>query len=824
MSQAEINNHSELHNVSKEKKQFQNTYGYFANGGKEYVITRPDTPKPWINVIAPGPYGMTITQSGSGYSWNKHAGLNRITRWSQDLVIDEWGKYIYIQDTDSMDYWSAGYKPVCREPEKYECRHGLGYTTITSENNLIESELTMYVPYDATHEVWILKVTNNSERTRNLSMFSYFEWCLGTAPDWHREFHKVFTETKLDHSANAIFAAKRMWDVTNDAGQHWNRSWEGIAFHTASKPLADMSGSKEAFIGLLGNFAAPRALKEGKYLNKTTGKWDDSIASLNVALTLAPGESETIVFTLGTAKDETAAKNSFEKYENLELTLNELEVTKELWQGELTKSWIETPDDSLNFMSNYWLKYQTMAARTQGRTGYYQTGGGYGFRDQLQDNLMFLHMQPTRTRDQIILHAAHQYEKGHVLHWWQPITEQGMESHYSDDLLWLPFVLIHYLNATGDLDILNTEIPYYNNDKDAPIVTGTLHEHCCRAIGLSLSRRSERGLPLIGTGDWNDGLSVTGWRGQGESVWVGIFLFGILNDYAAMIDRAVENKTLSIHQAETAKTYLTEASILATAVNEHGWDGEWYWAASTDDRDLLGSKTSDEGNIHLNPQTWSILNGIAPKERVDTIINSIEKKLYRDYGPLLLQPAYTKPNENVGYLTRYAPGVRENGGLYTHAGAWAIMMECSLKRADKAWKLFTSLCPINRGNDPDLYLCEPYVTPGNVDGPDSPFYGRGGWTWYTGSAAWLYRVMNEWVLGIRPTWDGLLIDPCIPSHWTGYKAVRTYRDCEFTIEVQKPSPEAKNVAVILVNDQPIEGNLIPPLKAGSTATVKVLMK
>ena len=793
---------------------FDNGYGYFTQAGDEYVITRPDTPKPWVNVICPGEYGTVISQVGGGYSWMTHASLNRITRWDQDLVSDQCGKYIYLRDDETGKFWSPTWKPVRADYTSYECRHGIGYSVFATVVDDIHAQMTVFVPTNEhggeSLEVWKLTLTNLGKRSRKLSVWSYLEWCLGVAPDTHREFHKTFLETDLSPDHRAVYATKRMWDIRNEQGQHWNKDWDKTAFHAVDVKAAMSSGNKEAFIGQYGTTADPMALKEGGYVAKTTGRWDDPIASLSASVALEPGATQSMTFTLGVAESREEAEQIVKRYQAAGAADEALSNAKAFWVDWMERSWVQTPDDSCNLVVNRWFKYQSLSSRIWGRTAYYQTGGAYGYRDQLQDSQLFLHLDPPRTKAQIMLHASRQYAAGHVQHWWHPIIHEGLESQFSDDLLWLPFVTVNYLKETADFDIFNETATYLDQELDADN-TGTLYEHCVRTIERSLSKRSSRGLPLIGTGDWNDGFSVTGWEGKGESVWVGQFLVAILKAFCPAVEFAIERGLVSADEKPRLERYRQEIKNLTQAVNTHGWDGKWYRAATCDDQTLVGSHTSKEGKIHLNPQTWSILSGIVPDDRRDEVLESIEKHLYRDYGAVLLQPAYSTPDPRIGYLTRYAAGTRENGGLYAHAAAWAIQMECQLKRADKAWNLFRKMSPPLRGMDPKLYQCEPYVTAANVDGPDSPLYGKGGWTWYTGSSAWVYRVLTEAIMGVRPTWEGLLIDPCIPSHWPGFKMTRRYRGNVYHIEVSRPhGGGGLAVKSVTLDGEPVDGNIIPP--------------
>ena len=424
---------------------------------------------------------------------------------------------------------------------------------------------------------------------------------------------------------------------------------------------------------------------------------------------------------------------------------------------------------------------------------------------------MFLPLAPEHTRRQILLHAAHQFEDGTAWHWWHPITEEGLKKKLNDDLLWLPFVTLHYLRETADFAILDERVPFLAEDGSRSRADGTLYEHCRRAIDSFWTRLSPRGVPRMGAGDWNDGLSAIGDQLQSESVWLAHFLPGILDGWIELEARRARPDRAA------AERYAREAEKMRAAVNEHFWDGEWYQRATKDSGEVIGSSHCRYGKIFLNAQTWAILHGVVTKDRLPTMLRSMEKHLYREYGPLLLAPAYGEPDERIGYLTRYAPGARENGGLYTHAAVWAIQAECMLGRRDVAWTLYRSLCPVFRGMDPEHYQVEPYVTPGNVDGPDSPHFGRGGWTWYTGSATWLFRVSTEWILGVRPEWDGLRIEPCLPPGWKGFQMTRRFRGATYRIEVVAGATKRE----VRVDGRPFDGALVPAFADGREHEVVV---
>jgi len=794
-------------------KNFKTKYGYFANNGKEFVVTTPKTPRPWINVISNGEYGITFSQTGSGYSWRTHAQLNRITRWDQDLIKDEWGKYIYLRD-EQGNVWSAGWKPVCTTPDAYECRHGVGYSVITSKNFGIETELTVFLPNDDPLEIWKLTIRNRSRKKRTINLYTFFEWALGQSPDWHREFHKSFMHTDYHTSSHSIFATKRLWEVPTDRG-HWNTEWPYVAFHSSSiKPVA-FETDKESFIGMYGNQSMPSGVMK-KTLSKKKGNWLDHIASLQNAISLKPNGEQTIIFTLGCAESKEQAISLAKKYHSVKNVESAFTAMQERWSSLLSTVEVSTPDEAMNVMENTWLKYQAISGRIWGRSAYYQTGGAYGFRDQLQDSQIWLTIDSERTKRQLQLHARHQFKDGGVYHWWHPISEIGLRNQIMDNLLWLPFVMNAYLQETNDYAILDGTEPFVDD-------TGSesMYIHCVRAIDKSLERFSERGLPLIGSGDWNDGLSAVGLDMKGESIWLGHFIHRILVDFAAVAGKR--------NDSIRSDRYLSKAVDLKSRLNSLGWNGDYYYGATKDSGEKIGSKENSEGSVWLNPQTWAIIAGVSDMERSEKIMDVVEQKLEKEIGTLLLYPAYKTPDKFVGYLTRYSPGMRENGGVYTHGATWSVIAAAMLGRGETAFRFYNKLNPIFRGKNPDRYVAEPYVTSGNIEGPDSSFYGRGGWTWYSGSAAWMYKVGLEWILGIRATENGLLIDPCIPSLWRGYTVKRTFRGAEYNIEVKNPDHVQCGVKELWVDGQlnaigqGAREKTVPPFEQGTVHTVVVRM-
>lgn len=790
-------------------KKFESRYGYFTSDGREYIITDPFTPRPWGNVISNGDYGMMVSQMGSGYSWRGNAGQNRITRSFQDLIKDNWGKYLYIRDLKRGVYWSATHKPVMRPYQEYQVAHGLGYSRFTQRVEEIESVLTVFVAADAPLEVFQLTLTNHSDETRELDVTSYVEWLLGFAPDEHREFHKLFIDTSADVSQQAVFARKCLWGFSDEHGRHNNVDWPYTAFLAVSEPLKSFDCDKESFLGLYNNDDRPAAMFATQLAGRT-GRFTDAIAALQVGVTLPPGEAKTVVFTLGAAEDgREDAADLIRRYTSPEGSAQALAAVGDFWSHFVDTERVETPDEALNFMTNIWSKYQAISCRLWGKSAFYQVSAGYGFRDQLQDSQVFLVSEPDYTRKQLLLHAAQQFIEGDVLHWWFSIRGGGPRTNCSDDLLWLPFILHAYLQETADFTVLDEPVPYLNAPAEP------LYNHCKRAIERSFSRFSPRGVPLMGDHDWNDGLSAVGTLLKGESFWVAEFLYLILGDFIPLAQRRGDDAF--------AQRCATVRESLRAALNRHGWDGRWYLQATTDDGLLLGSHENEEGQIFLMPNIWAVISGAADEARGQTAMAAVTEYLLKDYGTLLNYPAFTRPRPDVGYVTRYAPGLRENGGVYTHAATWSVWAYTLVGQPELAYEAYRRICPPNRSADIDTYKAEPYVTPGNIDGPLSEFYGRGGWTWYTGSAQWLHRVATAWILGIRPQEDGLLVEPSIPRHWDGFKVTRTFRGAVYQIAVENPQHLNSGVRSVTVDGQPYNSNLLPIFADGNTHRVQIIM-
>lgn len=773
-------------------RNFETPYGYFSEDGKEYIIKKPQTPRPWINIISNSKnYGLAISQAGSGYSWYIHARENRITRWNQDLVRDNWGKFIYIRDNKKGQFWSSTYQPVKKTSKHYRCRHGLGYTTFENIYNDILSTLTIFVPPDDSLEIWLLTLENQSSRKRDISLFTYLEWALGIDPNVDKELRELFIESKYETKQKALFATKRLYPVQTNNTITQNKLSDYIAFHACNIKPTSWDSDKEKFLGLYRNFDNPIAVSRGNCF-KSEGKWNDSIASLHVNIKLNSKQKKKLFFVLGSAKNKKEAERLIAKYNSISVAEEALSKTQKMWLDMCNTLEVDTPDKGFNIINNYWLKYQTISARLWGRSSYYQIGGDYDFRDQLQDSQIYLTINPKLTKEKILLSASHQFKDGTVQHWWNPLSDTGSRINKTDDHLWLPYVVINYLKETADYEFLKEKAGYLDSNRRTSI-----YDHCLKSIDCTLNRLSSRGLPLVGEGDWNGSFCRAANEYKGESIWLGHFLYGILSEWSYLLFR--------FNKKKIAQKLKDEAQVLKGNINKYGWDDKWYTWAITDDGVKLGSKTQQEAKIFLNAQTWAIINKVVPPSRLKSILNSLDKYLYFDFGPILLYPAFVKSNSKIEYLSRYAPGTRENGGLCTRAACWTVIAEVVAGRPEIAWDLYNRFLPIRRGMNPDLYKTEPYVTSGNTDGPDSKNFGQGGWSWYSGSACWLFKVGIEWLLGIRAEYDGLKIDPILPDDWSECYVKRVFRKATYKISIIKyDGPDQ-----IIVDGKIHRSNIIP---------------
>ena len=769
---------------------YQNKYGYFSCDGKEYIITNPFTPRPWVNVISNGDYSFIVSQTGGGFSFRNNAEQNRLTRLYQDIIKDNWGKYFYIRDRKTNKYFSTSLKPVMSGYDKYQVTVGIGYSKFLRMQDDLEVETTMFVSPDKPMEYIVIKIKNLLKENRDLDVTSYFEWAPGLAYDNHREYHKLFTNIDIDESLNAMIVTKCLYGFPDNKGRFNNDDWPHVGFLASSEKISSYTGDKESFIGMYQDESHPVGM-ETQELKNIKGRFLDPCGSIRCPVQVPANGEKIIVFTLGLANKEGENYKEFISFTNEKLAKEDFEKVKVFWSNLIDKDVVKTNDDRFNFFTNIWSKYQAISCRLWAKAAYYQISGGIGYRDQLQDSLIFLQSNPELTKKQILLHAEHQFYKGDVLHWWLTIKYWGPRGNCSDDFLWLPFAVIDYINETGDYSILNEKSRYVDNEAQESI-----YEHIKKAIFRSIELTSPRGVPLMGDHDWNDGLSAVGHDLKGESFWVSEFLYYILNHLDAVID--------FVGDEEFKKVVHEKKELTKETFNKYGWDGEYFLQATNDIGELIGSHASPEGKVFLNPQIWAVIADITDENRKQLAMSAVSKYLLKDYGALLLYPAYEHPYSEIGYVTRYAPGLRENGGVYTHAATWASWAYSLMGDNEKAYQAYIRINPISRTVDPDLFMSEPYVTPGNSDGPISPYYGKGSWSWYSGSAQWMHNVAITSILGVRGNSKGIYINPCLPREMDGYEYTRMFNHSKVNIVVKIGDEES-----LLVNGKKLEGRFVP---------------
>ena len=769
-----------LAELLKEKLQFYNGLGGFTPEGNEYKImltSHEVTPAPWVNVIANPGFGTVISESGQSYTWTENAHESRLTPWNNDPVGDSGGEAFYIRDEESGYFWSPAPLPV-RGKATYTVRHGFGYSVFEHTEEGIHSELWVYVDINATIKFSHLKIHNLSGKPRRLSATGYAEWVLGDLK--HKSM--MHTVTEVDQGSGALLA-KNIYNTSFGSN---------IAFFDVDDMTRSFTADRTEFIGRNGSLSNPDAMKRVRLSGKA-GAALDPCAAIQVTFDIIDGQEREIVFRIGTAKNTLEAGNMVHQYRGIAAAYNALAKVQKYWQQNLGLLNVSTPDTSLNILANGWLKYQVVACRLWARSGFYQSGGAFGFRDQLQDVLALLQTQPSIAREQILLSASRQFKEGDVQHWWHPPTGRGVRTRCSDDFLWLPFVTSRYVISSGDTGVLDEPVHYlegrllnpgeesYYDLPGRSVLTDSLYDHCKRAIEHGLSF-GEHGLPFIGSGDWNDGMDMVGRHGKGESVWLGFFLYLVLIRFS---------KIAALHNDHSfADLCLQEARLLQKNIEANAWDGNWYRRAYFDDGAVLGSAGNQECQIDSIAQSWSVLSGSGDKQRSLTAMESVDKRLVkRDMGLIqLLDPAFDTSDLNPGYIKGYVPGVRENGGQYTHAAIWMVMAFAAMGDSKRAWELFTMINPIHHGSSADavdIYKVEPYVVAADVYA--SPQHkGRGGWTWYTGSAGWMYQLIIESLLGIRLETDKLYFAPCIPADWTSFKIHYQYRETVYAITINQP--------------------------------------
>ncbi len=798
---------------SAEPLHYDNGYGGFSNDGREYVIrVSPDgrggqrrPPLPWVNVIANEKAGFLITESGAGYTWAGNSRLNRLSAWHNDPVIDPHSEVLWIRNEEARRFWSPLPGPT-PAPNNYIVRHGFGYTTFEHESHGLAQETTVFMAPDSPVKVTRCRIENRSDQTRHLSLFYYLLWMLGG----------LASETSGQVTTNYDAKERVIW-ATNPNRPHYGEcsAFSAIRFD-APVDSGDIAFTCDSasFMGLDVSAQAPKALVSGGKLDSRDEVAQEPCAAWQVSIELPPNASFECVYLLGEAVNRQSAMKFIRGLSTKHQVQHAFDAVTEFWKDVTSAIAIETPDREIDLMVNGWLLYQNLSCRMWGRSAYYQPGGAFGFRDQLQDSAAFVYHRPNITREQILRHAAQQFIEGDVLHWWHPDTGYGLRTRFSDDLLWLPYATAEYVHKTGDQTILDEELPFI---VAAPLEDGqqeaylrpaacdesaSLYEHCCRALDRGLTS-GPNGLPLIGCGDWNDGFSRVGRLGRGESVWLGFFIDHILERVLPLCAQRGDDSRVVRYSAYREQ--------LRAALNSAGWDGAWYRRAYYDNGQPMGSASSDECQIDALAQAWAVISGVAPPERAQMAMDAAEARLIDDDAGMirLLTPAFDSTPNDPGYIKGYLPGIRENGGQYTHGVLWVVRAMAEMGRGTRAVELLRMLSPVWHSSTKqraDIYQTEPYVVAADVYG-EPPHVGRGGWTWYTGSTGWMFRVAVESIFGFT-TEQGrtLVINPSISSDWPRCRLNYRMPDGQtrYEITIENPSGNEHGVKEGLLDGQPTD--------------------
>jgi len=754
-------------------------------------------------VIANPVFGAMVSETGSGFTWFGNSQRNRLTGWSNDPVLDQTPEALYLRDEESGAYWSPTAGPV-RDNEAYRARHGAGYTVFEHNSNGIGQELTLFVPMDekggAPLKLQRLRITNASSKWRRLSLTWYLELTLGE----NRETSQMHIITTWDEEAQTLFAQNR----------YHPEYGERVTFMAVTPKANSFSGDRSAFIGRNRSLADPLAMELVR-LSQRTGAGLDPCAALRVVIELSSGQQQDLICIMGQADSLQEARRLSLEYQQEQAFEQAFDRTRGWWDDLLGRVEVTTPELAADLLINRWLQYQSLSCRVWGRSAFYQSGGAFGFRDQLQDVMAFLYARPELAREHLLLAAGRQFKEGDVQHWWHPPTGAGIRSRISDDLLWLPYVTARYVSVTGDLDILGTEVPFLNAPLLAaeqhelflmPEVTAekaTLFEHCRRAVSRGLTI-GPSGLPLIGTGDWNDGMNLVGVDGKGESVWLGWFLCDLLQGMAELSDHMC--------QPELGQGYRDDRSALIQRIERSAWDGAWYLRGRFDDGTALGSAANAEARIDSLPQSWAWLSGAADPLRREQALESAWQHLVKQDEQLVLlfEPPFENSSPSPGYIKGYPPGVRENGGQYTHAALWMAMALARKGDGERAVQLLRMLNPIEHSRDAEAvwrYGVEPYVVAADVYRLPGRI-GQGGWSWYTGSAAWMYRAWVEEVLGLQVRNKTLSINPVIPAAWPGFSLKYRHGEALYEILVKNPDRVECGVIRVELDGQWLEDGLI----------------
>ncbi len=791
-------------------------YGNFSADGREYVIHNVATPTPWINYLYNGRYFSTLSNNGGGMSYIQSPLHGRITRYRiNDVPHDRPGKYLYVRDAESGEYWSLTWQPVGRQRESYQVAHGFGYTRVTGKVSSIASRVTYFVPPEDDQEIWDVVLTNESDQPRKLSLVGYVELCLGHAhvdlinqcDDQH------FNRVRFDRPLNTLFATKTYW-VTQHAGtqQQENQEWNQWAFFTASAPVAQYESMRERFIGNFRSENNPLAIDTGRMSSQGTD-YGNVIGALETVIELQPGESRRVIFSLGVIpKEQFEAKKqaAATKYHSPAAADAALSQVREHWDAYFDHLRVKTPESDLDVFINHWIPYQARVAFDVGRVAsfyYWGISRGFGFRDTSQDTIAITQSAPERARQRIHLLARQMFSDGRVYHHFVA-DGKGETTKHCDDPFWYILAVTDYIKETGDTAILEKTEPFLDGK------SGTILEHMLAILQrASKENLGKHGLPIFGRGDWNDTLDYIGGEEGGESVWGGMFFVAMMNQFIELL--AFLGRSDLIQRVEAARDPLIQA------LNEHCWDGAWFIRAFGAKDRKIGSKESPAGKIFINTQSWAVLADLAQRDRLVQAMDSVKEHLDCDFGPKICAPAYREIDPNIGLITRCVWGKKENGAVFCHPVTWCIMAECMLGRGDEAYRYFRKTLP--GAVDHDTFMAEPYVYSQYITSDEHDHPGRASHSWQTGTAAWMKKVVIDHMLGVRAAYDGLVIDPAIPSHWKNARVERLYRGTRCIIEIENPDGAQNGIKSMEVDGRRVEGNLVKHQEGVKDRRVRVRM-
>jgi cellobiose phosphorylase len=783
-------------------------YGHFSEDNKEYIITRPDTPTPWINYLGNSEYCAMISNTAGGYSFHLDPRNRRITRYRyNNMPTDRPGRYIYIRDSNTGEYWSPTWQPTLSKLDSYECRHGLGYTKFSSSFSDIETKVTYFVPPDNNLEIWKITLMNTSlSQDRWLKVFSYCEFCLWEAP-----------RDQNDLQSSQFLGISRF--NNNAILYHFFDESTGYVIFTSNQKIESYDCNRESFIGKYRDESNPEAVEIGEcFRSEAVG--GNPIAATCSSVHLRPMELKTITYVLGVSQDKSELKSLIREFTDDKKVDKEFQKLREHWDSFLSKMKVKTEDSDFDAMVNVWNQYQCRITFDWSRyVSFYETGigRGMGFRDCSQDVLGVVRAFPSRVRHRIIDLAKNQFENGRVYHIYFPLTGEGGFPYYvkedmpffSDDHLWLIPAVTEYIKETGDFSILDEKVKFVDGSP------ATIYDHMQRSIEFTRSMMGNHGIPLLGTADWNDPLSIPGPNDAAESVFAAMLLsksLTELSDVSSQTGRKSE-----------ARTYRELAGKTRDHLSKVAWDGDWFIRAFDDSGNPLGSKKCKEGKIYLNAQSWSILSGVASYERGVKSMDAVKEYLDTKYGLILLSPAYSRYYKEIGALSSYAPGLKENASIWSHANAWAIIAECMLGRGNQAYEYYKKLAPPTKNGMASIHQAEPYVYAQTIAGIDHQAFGMAKQSWLTGTAAWMMNAATNWIFGVKPQYQGLLVDPCVPTSWRSFRMTRQFRSTIYDIVFSNPKGVSKGIEVIHVDDEPFETNLIPAFSDGKTHKVSIKM-